>query len=72
MTKPLDQPVDFDAVMNHPPRVQKLRGALDRAHDAIAPLVDLARPYVTGLTPPNEAGSCWWATTLNSSAERCC
>ncbi len=49
MTKPLDQPIDIDAVMNHPPRVQKLRGALDRAHDGIAPLVDLARPYVSGL-----------------------
>ncbi len=49
MTKPVDQPLDIAAVMNHPPRVRKLRGALDRAHDGIAPLIDLTRPYVTGL-----------------------
>lgn len=43
------QPIDIDAVMNHPPRVQKLRGALERVHDGIAPLLDVARPYVSGL-----------------------
>ena len=41
--------LDIDAVMNHPRRVQVLRSALDRAHDGIAPLIDLTRPHVTGL-----------------------
>jgi 1-acyl-sn-glycerol-3-phosphate acyltransferase len=48
-------PIDIDAVMNHPRRVQILRGALDRVHDGIAPLIDISRPYVTGLEtlPPD-------------------
>jgi hypothetical protein len=41
--------IDIDAVMNHPRRVQILRSALDRAHDGIAPLIDLTRPHVSGL-----------------------
>lgn len=42
-------PGDIEAVMNHPPRVQRLRGALERVHDGIAPLINLYRPYVSGL-----------------------
>ena len=53
MRKPVDdlvkKPIDLDAVMNHPPRVQTLRGVLDRAQDGITPLIDLWRPYVAGL-----------------------
>jgi len=45
----LPEPIDIDAVMNHPRRVQLLRGALDRIQSGIAPLVDLYRPYVSGL-----------------------
>jgi 1-acyl-sn-glycerol-3-phosphate acyltransferase len=41
--------IDVDAVINHPRRVQILRGALERVHDGIAPLIDLSRPYVSGL-----------------------
>ncbi len=44
-----DVRIDIDAVMNHPPRVQFLRGALDRIQGGIVPLVDLWRPYVSGL-----------------------
>jgi 1-acyl-sn-glycerol-3-phosphate acyltransferase len=49
------KPIDIDAVMNHPARVQFLRGALDRIHDGIGPLIDLWRPYVVGLDtlPPD-------------------
>jgi 1-acyl-sn-glycerol-3-phosphate acyltransferase len=43
------KPIDIDAVMNHPRRVQFLRGALEKVHDGIAPLIDLWRPYVVGL-----------------------
>jgi 1-acyl-sn-glycerol-3-phosphate acyltransferase len=43
------KPIDIDAVMNHPHRVQFLRGALEKVHDGIAPLIDLWRPYVVGL-----------------------
>ncbi len=49
MTKRSDMPIDIDAVMNHPRRVQTLRGAVDKVHDGIAPLIDLTRPYVRGL-----------------------
>ncbi|MGE2816054.1 lysophospholipid acyltransferase family protein [Mycobacterium heidelbergense] len=35
--------------MNHPRRVQILRSALDRVQDGIAPVIDLFRPYVSGL-----------------------
>ena len=45
----MTEPINIDAVMNHPRRVQILRGALDRIHDGIAPLIDLSRPYVSGL-----------------------
>jgi 1-acyl-sn-glycerol-3-phosphate acyltransferase len=45
----LNQPVDIDAVMNHPRRVQILRGALERVHDGIAPLIDITQPHVSGL-----------------------
>jgi 1-acyl-sn-glycerol-3-phosphate acyltransferase len=43
------EPIDIDAVMNHPRRVEILRGALDKAQDGLVPLVDLWRPYVSGL-----------------------
>jgi 1-acyl-sn-glycerol-3-phosphate acyltransferase len=43
------EPTDIDAVMNHPRRVQILRGAVDRIQDGIAPLIDLSRPYLSGL-----------------------
>ncbi|BDE15211.1 MULTISPECIES: lysophospholipid acyltransferase family protein [Mycobacterium] len=43
------RPIDIDAVMNHPPRVAKLRTALDKLQGGIAPLIDLYRPYVDGL-----------------------
>ena len=43
------QQIDIGAVMNHPPRVQTLRGALEKVHDGIAPIIDITRPYVTGL-----------------------
>jgi len=42
-------PIDIDAVMNHPRRVQILRGALERIQDRIGPVIDLTRPYVSGL-----------------------
>ncbi len=42
-------PIDIDAVMNHPRRVQILRGALERVQGGIVPLIDLCRPYVSGL-----------------------
>jgi 1-acyl-sn-glycerol-3-phosphate acyltransferase len=42
-------PIDIDAVMTHPRRIQRLRGALEKVHDGISPLVDLTRPYVSGL-----------------------
>jgi 1-acyl-sn-glycerol-3-phosphate acyltransferase len=45
----MTEAIDIDAVMNHPRRVQILRGALDRIHDGIAPVIDLSRPYVSGL-----------------------
>jgi 1-acyl-sn-glycerol-3-phosphate acyltransferase len=45
----MSEPIDIDAVMNHPRRVQILRGALDRIHDGIAPVINLSRPYVSGL-----------------------
>jgi 1-acyl-sn-glycerol-3-phosphate acyltransferase len=47
--EPIDTPIDIDAVMNHPRRVQILRGALEKVHDGIAPLIDLWQPYVVGL-----------------------
>ena len=43
------RPIDIDAVMNHPRRVEILRGALERVHDGIAPVIDVTRPYVSGL-----------------------
>ncbi len=49
MQQPKAMPIDIDAVMNHPRRVQRLRGALDKVHDGISPLIDLTRPYVSGL-----------------------
>jgi 1-acyl-sn-glycerol-3-phosphate acyltransferase len=49
VTKPTTKPIDIDAVMTHPRRVQFLRGALDKVHDGVAPLIDLWRPYVVGL-----------------------
>ncbi|WP_425312014.1 lysophospholipid acyltransferase family protein [Mycobacterium asiaticum] len=42
-------PIDIDAVMNHPRRVQRLRRVLDRVQDGIAPLIDVYRPYLRGL-----------------------
>lgn len=41
--------IDLDGVINHPRRVQFLRGALEKIHDGIAPFIDLSRPYVSGL-----------------------
>lgn len=51
----MKKPIDIDAVMNHPRRVQILRGALERIHDSIAPLIDVSRPHVSGLDtlPPD-------------------
>jgi 1-acyl-sn-glycerol-3-phosphate acyltransferase len=43
------KPIDSDAVLNHPRRVQLLRSALDRVQDGIAPTINLSRPYVSGL-----------------------
>ena len=45
----MNEPIETDAVMNHPRRVQFLRGALEKVHDGIAPLIDLWRPYVSGM-----------------------
>jgi 1-acyl-sn-glycerol-3-phosphate acyltransferase len=45
----VSETIDIDAVMNHPRRVQILRSALDRIQDGIAPVIDLSRPYVSGL-----------------------
>jgi 1-acyl-sn-glycerol-3-phosphate acyltransferase len=42
-------PIDIDAVMNHPRRVEVLRGALEKVQGGLVPLVDLWRPYVSGL-----------------------
>ncbi|CAM2910914.1 glycerol acyltransferase [Mycobacterium intermedium] len=44
-----NEPIDIDAVMNHPRRVQALRGVVEKVHDGIAPLIDASRPYVRGL-----------------------
>lgn len=41
--------VDIDGVTNHSRRIQILSGALDRIQDGIGPLIDLSRPYVSGL-----------------------
>jgi 1-acyl-sn-glycerol-3-phosphate acyltransferase len=41
--------IDLDAVINHPRRVQLLRGAVEKIHDGVAPFIDLSRPYVSGL-----------------------
>lgn len=40
---------DIDAIMNHPPRVQALRRAVETVADAVAPAVEAYRPYVEGL-----------------------
>ncbi|MBW0014434.1 lysophospholipid acyltransferase family protein [Mycobacterium sp.] len=45
----MNEPIDIDAVMNHPRQVQLLRGVLEKVHDGIAPAIDLWRPYVSGL-----------------------
>ena len=45
----MTETIDVDAVINHLRRVQILRGALERVHDGIAPLIDLSRPYVSSL-----------------------
>ncbi len=46
----MDESADIDVAVNEPQRrVQILSGALDRIQDGIAPLIDLARPYVSGL-----------------------
>jgi 1-acyl-sn-glycerol-3-phosphate acyltransferase len=45
----VSETIEIDAVMNHPRRVQILRSALDRIQDGIAPVIDLSRPYVSGL-----------------------
>lgn len=44
----MNQPIDVDAV-NNSRRVQVLRDVLDRIQEGIAPLIDLSRPYVSGL-----------------------
>ncbi len=49
MKEPIKVDIDIDAVMNHPRRVQILRGALEKVHDGIAPLINVWRPYVLGL-----------------------
>lgn len=41
--------IDIDAVMNHPRRVQRLRGAFEKVHDGISPLINIWQPYVSGL-----------------------
>ena len=45
----MNEPIDVDAVMNHPRRVRILRAALDRVHDGIAPVIDMTQPYLSGL-----------------------
>ena len=45
----MNQPINIEAVMNHPRRVQILRNALDRIQYGVAPIIDLSRPYVRGL-----------------------
>jgi len=45
----VNEPINVDAVMNHPRRVRILRAALDRVHDGIAPVLDLSQPYLSGL-----------------------
>lgn len=49
MKEPIKVDIDINAVMNHPPRVQRLRGALEKVHDGISPLINLWQPYVAGL-----------------------
>ncbi|OBF49033.1 glycerol acyltransferase [Mycobacterium sp. 852002-53434_SCH5985345] len=46
---PVSELADTPVVMNHPRRVQILSDALDRIQDGIAPLIDIARPYVSGV-----------------------
>lgn len=49
MREPVKADIDIDAVMNHPPRVQRLRDALDKVYEGIPPLLNLWQPYVAGL-----------------------
>jgi 1-acyl-sn-glycerol-3-phosphate acyltransferase len=42
-------PVDIDAIMNQPGRVQAWRRVAETVADGVGPLVDLSRPYVDGL-----------------------
>jgi 1-acyl-sn-glycerol-3-phosphate acyltransferase len=42
-------PVNIDAIMNQPGRVQALRRVVETVADGVGPLVDLYRPYVDGL-----------------------
>jgi 1-acyl-sn-glycerol-3-phosphate acyltransferase len=45
----VNQPTDPEAAVHSSRRVQTLRSALDGLQDRIAPLIDLTRPYVSGL-----------------------
>ena len=49
MKEPIKVDIDIDAVMNHPRRVERLRGALEKVHDGISPVINLWQPYVAGL-----------------------
>ena len=40
---------EITAIMEPPQRVRTLRNVLDATGDALEPLIDLYRPYVTGL-----------------------
>ncbi|OBH17650.1 acyltransferase family protein [Mycolicibacter terrae] len=40
---------DTDAILNHPPRVEAMRRAVEAVADAVTPLVEAYRPYVEGL-----------------------
>ena len=49
MKEPIKVDIDIDAVMNHPRRVERLRGTLEKVHDGISPVINLWQPYVAGL-----------------------
>ena len=38
MKEPIKVDIDIDAVMNHPRRVERLRGTLEKVHDGISPV----------------------------------
>ena len=69
MKQPKPMRIDIDAVMNHPRRVQRLRGAFEKVHDGISPLINIWQPYVSATLPRirrRTATRWWWELTGDS------